>query len=199
MIWDIFSLFLFMTRQLNKQFFLFTTRFSALGDEGGKLARVEMIDGEEVICYQMRGVYCFAEPKDMRNFYKLVYHVKKVYPIAKEAERLLIEIEENIEHITTPQGQRGYIKKMEKQLTDEYTPVLKNMTFTQGKILIKLLDRQTERTGYDIVKELRGGFRAGLYQGIARIFGANLKDTYDKDGEDRMIEEIIEMVELGLI
>lgn len=172
----------------------------AWAEEGSsRLARVEIIDGEEVPCYQMKGVYCFARPKDMSRFYKLVYNVKKVYPIAQEAERLLAEIEANIGNIKTPQGQRGYVKKMEKQLTEQYTPVLKKMTFSQGKILIKLLDRQTERTGYDIVKELRGGFRAGLYQGIARIFGANLKDTYDQEGEDRMIEEIIEMVELGLL
>lgn len=173
---------------------------AAFAESGSyRMARIEVIDGEEVPCFQMKHVYCFARPKDMSRFYKLVYNVKKVYPIAKEAERLLAEIEENIHHIKTPQGQRGYVKKMEKQLTEQYTPVLKNMTFSQGKILIKLLDRQTDRTGYDIVKELRGGFRAGLYQGVARIFGANLKDTYDQDGEDQLIEEIIEMVELGLL
>ena len=73
------------------------------------------------------------------------------------------------------------------------------MTFSQGKLLIKLIDRETEHTSYDLVKELRGGFRAFFWQSVARLFGANLKDTYDKDGEDQIVEELIQLYEAGLL
>lgn len=164
---------------------------------GRAIAGIE--NGEMIYTFQMPVVRCYSRPKDMSRYYKTVYNVKKVYPIAKEAERLLAQIEDNIDTMATNRDQRAYIRQMEKELLAEYTPVIKNMTFSQGKILIKLLDRQTDRTGYSIVKELRGGFRAGIYQGIGRIFGMNLKDRYDKDGDDQLIEEIIEMVELGLL
>jgi hypothetical protein len=156
-------------------------------------------DEEPIRTYALKKVYVFKNPRDRIRFDRLMYNVKKVYPIALEAERMLEEIERNVGNYKTPAGQKAYIKKMEKQLTEQYTPVLKTMTFTQGMILIKLIDRQTTRTGYSIVKDLRGGFRAGMYQGVARIFGANLKDRYDREGDDRMIEEIIEMIEMGLI
>ena len=162
-------------------------------------ARKEVVNGEEIYCFQLPVVKCYSRPRDMSRYYRTIINVKKVYPLAKEAERLLAEIESRVDTMATNREQRAFIKRMEKELLAEYTPVLKEMTFSQGKILIKLLDRQTERTGFSIVKELRGGFRAGIYQGIGRIFGMNLKDTYDKDGEDRLIEEIIEMYEQGLL
>lgn len=156
-------------------------------------------NGEIIYTFRMPAVRCYSQTKDMNRYYKTVYNVKKVYPIAKEAERLLAQIEEKIDSMDTNRDQRAYIRQMERQLLAEYTPVIKEMTFSQGKILIKLLDRQTDRTGYSIVKELRGGFRAGIYQGIGRIFGMNLKDRYDKDGDDQLIEEIIKMVEMGVL
>lgn len=162
-------------------------------------ARAEIVNGEMIYTFQMPVVRCYSRPKDMSMYYRTVYNLKKVYPIAKEAERLLAEIENNIDSMASNRDQRTYIRQMEKELLAEYTPVLKEMTFSQGKLLIKLLDRQTDRTGYSIVKELRGGFRAGIYQGIGRLFGMNLKDRYDKDGEDQIIEEIIKMYELGLL
>lgn len=73
------------------------------------------------------------------------------------------------------------------------------MTLSQGKLLIKLIDRETDQTSYELVKELRGGFRAVFWQSIARLFGANLKDTYDKEGEDMMVEELIRLYEAGLL
>ena len=88
---------------------------------------------------------------------------------------------------------------MERALKKKYPPVLKKMTLSQGKLLIKLIDRETDQTSYELVKELRGGFRAFFWQSIARLFGANLKDTYDKEGEDMMVEELIRLYEAGLL
>ncbi len=182
---------------------LFASVASAQGNDAVSSAfskaRVDIENGERIYTFQMPAARCYSRPKDMSMYYRTVNNVKKVYPIAKEAERLLAEIEKNIGNMDKNKDQRAFIKKKEDELLAEYTPIIKEMTFSQGKILIKLLDRQTDRTGYSIVKELRGGFRAGIYQGIGRIFGMNLKDRYDKEGDDQLIEEIIEMYELGLL
>jgi len=130
---------------------------------------------------------------------KLIRNVKIVYPIAKEANRRLREVDAKMATIKSKKDQSAYIKQVEKDLKTEYTPVLKQITFSQGKILIKLIDRETSNTSYELVKQLRGTLSAFFWQSIARIFGANLKDTYKKEGEDKLIEEIIVLYEAGLI
>jgi len=101
--------------------------------------------------------------------------------------------------LPTEKEKQEFVKGMERALKRQYTPVLKNMTLSQGKLLIKLIDRETEHTSYDLVKQLRGGFRAFFWQGVAKIFGANLKDTYDEFGEDQYIEDLIMLYEAGLL
>jgi len=135
----------------------------------------------------------------LEEIQRLVYNVKTVYPIAKEANRKLDEVEAHLKTIPTKKAQEEYVKQVEKELKAQYTPVLENMTFSQGKILIKLIDRETSNTSYDLVKQLRGSFSAFFWQAIARVFGANLKDTYQRDGDDKIIEEIIQLYEAGLI
>jgi len=130
---------------------------------------------------------------------RLIYNVKKVYPIAKEANRKLAEVEQTLKTMHSSKEQSAYIKKVEADMKAQYTPVLRNMTFSQGKILIKLIDRETDNTSYQLVKQLRGSFSAFFWQSIARIFGANLKDTYKRDGEDQLIEQIIMLYEAGMI
>lgn len=133
------------------------------------------------------------------KYNKLIYNVRKVYPIALEAKAKLAEIEAHLLTLPDEKSQRAYINLMEKELKAQYTPVLKQMTFSQGKILIKLIDRETDRTSYQLLKELKSGFSAFMWQSIARLFGADLKQTYDGEGTDREIEEIIRMYELGII
>lgn len=96
-------------------------------------------------------------------------------------------------------AQKEYIRQVYHQIKDEYTPVLKHMTRTQGKVLLKLIDRETEYTAYEVLKEFRGGFVAGFWQGVSRIFGQDLKSQYDKDNEDKMIEQIVIYYEAGLL
>lgn len=145
-------------------------------------------------------VYVFSRPLDMRKHARLVRNVKAVYPIAKYAREKLQDIEHVLDSIQDPKKQKAYIKQIEKDLVSEYTPVLKKMTFSQGKILIKLIDRETSRTTYKLVQELKGNFSAFFYQNIGRLFGANLKQTYNKEtGEDKLIEQIIIMYEAGYI
>ena len=95
--------------------------------------------------------------------------------------------------------QNKYIKQCYKQVLDEYTPVVKRMTRTQGKVLVKLIDRETEYTAYGVIKEFRGGFVASFWQGIGKIFGQDLKAQYDKEVEDWVLEQIVVYYEAGLL
>ena len=95
--------------------------------------------------------------------------------------------------------QKLYIKGIEKRLIREYTPVLKKMTIYDGSVLLKLIDRQTDDTAFDIIKEFRGGFEAGLWQALAKMFGNNLKTDYDPEKDDVLLEQIVVLYEKGLL
>ncbi len=159
--------------------------------------RVEI--GDSVLMVHILPVYVFSRPVDLRRYRKLVAAVKRVYPIAQIAKQRMTEMEEDLCRLPTKKAQKAYIKQVYHQIKEEYTPVLKHMTRTQGRVLLKLIDRETEYTAYEVLKEFRGGFVAGFWQGISRIFGQNLKSEYDKDGEDRMIEQIVIYYEAGLL
>ena len=147
----------------------------------------------------LRPVFAFARIKDMRRFWKIVEAVKKVYPIAQTAKAKMADMEQHLLTLPTKKAQKAYIKEAYAQIKEEYTPVLKKMTRTQGKVLLKLIDRETDYTAYEVLREFRGGFVAGFWQGISRVFGQNLKSQYDAEGEDKLIEEIIRYYEAGLL
>lgn len=130
-----------------------------------------------------------------RDRSRLERMVAKVYPIAKEANTTLRVMERELLKIKGKRHQKEYIKSVEKVIKKKYTPVLMRMTTTEGLILLKLIDRETGDTSYELVKELRGGFSAFFWQGIARLFSVNLKSQYDAKGEDRMIEYYIQKYE----
>lgn len=166
---------------------------------GYYFARVEVIEGDTIQVIDMMPAYKFRRPIDQKRYAKLIRNVKIVYPIAKEAKNRLAKMEEYMLTLPSDKERKQYIKRMEREIKQEYEPILRKMTFSQGKILIKLIDRETSHTSYALVKELRGGFSAFFYQGIARLFGANLKDGYDKTGDDKMIEQVIILYEAGII
>ncbi len=154
-------------------------------------------NGDTIAYIHIKPVVKFRRPVDTRRYNRLVRNLKIVYPIAKYANYRLARLEEELKAIPDKREQQRYVKQVEKELKAQYTPILKKMSFSQGKLLIKLIDRETGHTSYDLVKELRGGFSAFFWQGIARLFGANLKDTYDAAGEDRVIEQLIALYEAG--
>ena len=141
--------------------------------------------GDSVPLVHILPVYVFSRPVDLRRYRKLVDAVKKVYPIARIAKAKMAAMEEELCRLPTKKAQKAYIRQVYNQIKEEYTPVLKHMTRTQGKVLLKLIDRETEYTAYEVLKEFRGGFVAGFWQGVSRIFGQNLKSEYDKQNEDR--------------
>ena len=117
--------------------------------------------GDSIPLVHVLPVYVFSRPVDLRRYRRLVDAVKKVYPIAQIAKAKMATMEEELCRLPTKKAQKEYIKQIYHEIKDEYTPVLKHMTRTQGRVLLKLIDRETEYTAYEVLKEFRGGFVAG--------------------------------------
>jgi len=129
------------------------------------------------------------------RYRKLVRDLKRVYPYAQLAKKKLDQMEKEFLELETEKERKKYIKTIEKQLMNEFGSELKKLTITQGRLLLKLIDRETGSTSYILLQELRGNFSAAFWQTIARIFGSNLKSEYDPDGQDRLIERIVLLIE----
>lgn len=145
-------------------------------------------------------VYAFLYPKskrEKRKLTRLIKNIKTVYPYAKLAGAKLKEYNKELLALDDPKARRRVFKRAEKEINSEFGKDLKNLTFSQGRILIKLIDRETGDTSYELVKELRGKFSAFFYQAFARLFGYNLKVKYDPYGKDRYIEVIVQLIEKG--
>ncbi len=132
-----------------------------------------------------------------RRMTRLIRYVKKVYPYAKLAGKKLEEYDALLKQVEKQSQKRKIMRRAEKEIKEEFGEDLKKLTFTQGKILLKLIDRETGDSSYELLKDLRGGFTAFFYQAFARIFGFNLKDRYEPEGKDRKIEMIVQMIEKG--
>lgn len=143
--------------------------------------------------------YEFKNRKEEEKYRKLVRDVKKTLPYAKIIYTTLIETYEYIETLPDQKSREDHLKRMEKELFEEYKPVLKKMSLSQGKLLIKLVDRECNQTSYDLVKAFLGSFRAGFWNFFAGMFGASLKSEYDPQGRDAMIEHVVILVETGVI
>ncbi|MDP4224025.1 MAG: DUF4294 domain-containing protein [Bacteroidota bacterium] len=131
------------------------------------------------------------------RYQRLIYNIKKVYPYALVVRARLASINEELTKIPDDKDRKKYLRKTEKDIFGEYEDDVRDMTITQGKILIKLIDRETLTTSYDLIRQYRGSFSAAFWQSIARIFGTNLKDEYDPFGEDAVIEIILHEIEAG--
>ena len=168
---------------------------------GGRYNGYEIERGDTVISVAVDPLYVFAPPKNRKQYYRLVQNVKKVYPYALEARQYMHTLETTLDGIKSPREREKFIASMEREIVVKYTPILEKMTYTQGKILIKLIDRETSRTPYQLLRDFRGKFTAGFYNTIAKIFKADLKQHYapSRGGEDAMIEQIITLIDAGLL
>lgn len=155
--------------------------------------------GDSIATIHMMPIYKFSRGIDRRRYYRLIRTVKKVYPLAQIARNEMANMEDELRSLPTKKEQHAFVKSIEKRIVKQYTPLIKRMTLYEGKILCKLIDRETEFTAYQIIKDFRGGFVAGFWQGLARIFGNNLKLEYERDGEDKMLEQIVLYYEAGLL
>jgi len=134
-----------------------------------------------------------------RRYRKLIRNVKKAYPYAKVAGVRLKELDDQLASLENEKEQKAFIQSAEEEIMDEFEKDVKRLTVSQGIILVKLIDRETGRTSYQVIKDLKGGFTAFFWQGIARIFGNNLKAEYDPVDTDRVIEDIVLGIEAGFI
>ncbi len=159
--------------------------------------------GKDSIQYvEMNNVYVyppiiFKNAQQRAAFNRLVYNVKKVLPIAKEVNQIIIETYEYLETLPNKKAKDEHMKRVEKGIKQEYTPRMKKLTYQQGKLLIKLVYRECNSSSYNLIQAFLGPVRAGFYQAFAWVFGASLKKTYDPTGVDRLTERVVLMVEAG--
>ena len=129
----------------------------------------------------------------------MVYNVKKVLPIAKEVNMLIVETYDYLQTLPNKKAKDEHMKFVEKEIKREYTPRMKKLTYQQGKLLIKLVYRECNSSSYQLIQAFLGPIRAGFYQAFAALFGASLTKKYDAEGTDRMTERVVLMVEAGQI
>lgn len=141
----------------------------------------------------------FKSKKEYIRYNRLVYNVKKTLPIAKKVKETISETYEYLETLPTKREKDAHIRAVEKGIKKQYTPEMKKLSYSQGKLLIKLIDRECNQNSYEIVKAFFGPFKAGFYQTFAAVFGASLKKDYDAESDDRLTERVVRLVEIGAL
>lgn len=141
----------------------------------------------------------FKNKREIARYNKLVHNVKRTLPYAKLVNRKILETYEHLEKLPNKKARDAYMKQVEKELKKEYTPVMKKLTYAQGKLLIKLIDRECNQSSFHIVQAFFGSFKAGFYQSFAWLFGASLKKEYEPETDDRMVERVVKLVEVGAL
>ncbi len=168
----------------------------------GDLVPVAVMGADTMPLYILEPVRveAVATGKAKRNAAKadrLMRHVQKVYPYARITAQLLEEYGHDLADIDNRSDRELYLKLAEAELRAEFEEEIKELTVSQGRILVKLIDRETGQTSYDLVRQLRGSFQAWMWQGIAKLFGNDLKGEYDPEGDDRLVESIVLRIENG--
>lgn len=184
---------------------IFSSLLSPLhSQDKGVIMEMRIENGDTVFLDQLPPVYINPKPprgkagKKWREYYKTVYNFSKTYPYALIAKEKILVAESDIANNNFSSKQRDkYIKDFEKELFKEFEKPLRNLSYSQGRMLLRLIDREIGLTSFYIIKNYRGGAAAGFWQGVAKIFGADLKKPYDRFGVDKELEELIEIYEQG--
>ena len=160
-----------------------------------------LVDDDSIQYMELSNVYVypdltFKSKRQQQSYMRLVKNVKKVLPLAKQVRQIIIETAEFTE--TLPPSERdAHLKRVEQSIVKEYKPQMKKLTFSQGKLLIKLVDRECNSTAYEAMQAFIGPVRSGMWQAFAWMFGASLKKGYEPEGTDRLTERVVLMVEAG--
>lgn len=163
----------------------------------------KVLQGRDSIQYvELNNIYVYPKPvfkneKQRMAYNRLVYNIKKVLPIAKEVNKIIVETYEYLETLPNKKAKDEHMKLVEKSIKKEYTPRMKKLTYSQGKLLIKLVYRECNSSSYNLVQAFLGPVKAGFYQAFAWAFGASLKKDYDPNGVDRLTERVVLQVEAG--
>ncbi len=168
----------------------------------GYIVAMCIYKGDTIPCVQLPQVHIFKplvfkNEKQRKEYDRMVYNVKKTLPYAKMIKSTLIETYEYLQTLPNEKERKKHISRVEKGLKQQYTAEMKKLSFSQGKMLIKLVDRECNQSSYELVRAFMGSFKAGFYQTFAGLFGASLKKEYDPQGADQMIERIAILVESG--
>ena len=161
-----------------------------------------ILDGDSALLMDLANVYVYPvmelkSEKQRRAFNRLVANVKKVLPMAKETNQIIIETYEYLQTLPDDKARDAHMKKVEAEIYNSYKPRMKKLTYSQGKLLIKLVNRECNSSSYEIVKAFMGPIRAGFWQAFAWTFGASLKKKYKPETTDRITERVVLMVEAG--
>ena len=161
-------------------------------------------NGDTMWCYLLPELWVypplkFKSEKQRKAYNRLVYNVKKVLPIAQQVNEMIGETYETLEALPTQKEKNAHIKAVEHEIFETYKPQMKKLTYSQGKLLIKLVDRECNQSSYEIVQAFLGPTRAAFYQVFAWTFRASLKKEYQPEEEDKLIERVVRQVETGQI
>ena len=161
-----------------------------------------LVDGDSIQYVELNNVYVYPEPtfkneKQRAAYNRLVYNVKKVLPIAKEVNKIIIETYESLQTLPNKKARDEHMKRVEAEIKKQYTPRMKKLSYSQGKLLIKLVYRECNSSAYDLIRAFINPIRAGFYQAFAWTFGASLTKKYDPEKTDRLTERVVLMVESG--
>ncbi|MCC8118427.1 MAG: DUF4294 domain-containing protein [Bacteroidales bacterium] len=163
-------------------------------------------NGDSMYVLYLQDIYIypklkFKNEKQKQEYDRLTRNVKITLPYAKLIAETLVETYEYIETLPTKKEREQYLSRMEKEIFNQYKPTLKKFSKTQAKVLIKLIQRETHQSSYDIIRAFLGSLRATFWQGFGKLFGVSLKADYnpEKNHEDALIERIASQVELGIL
>lgn len=163
-----------------------------------------LVDNDSIQYVELNTLYVypkltFKNEKQRQAYNRLVANIKKVLPIAKEVNSIIVETYEYLQTLPDKKSKDEHMKCVEKGIRKEYTPRMKKLTYSQGKLLIKLVYRECNSSSYQLIQAFLGPIRAGFYQAFASLFGASLTKKYDPEGVDRYTERIVRQVEAGQI
>lgn len=161
-----------------------------------------LVDGDSIQYVELNPLYIYPPPsfkndRQRQAYNRLVANVKKVLPIAKEVNAIIIETYEYLQTLPSKKAREEHLRYVEKSIRREYTPRMKKLSYQQGKLLIKLVYRECNSSSYQLIQAFLGPIRAGFYQAFAALFGASLTKKYDAEGVDRYTERIVRQVEAG--
>ncbi len=159
-------------------------------------------DGDTMWCYLLPELPVYAPLKfrtahQRRAYNRLVYNVKKVLPLAQQVNEMIAETYEVLEQLPDKKSKEAHMRAVEKSIMEQYKPEMKKLTYSQGKLLIKLVDRECNQSSYEIVQAFFGPAKAAFYQVFAWTFRASLKKEYRPDDDDKLIERVVRQVETG--
>ena len=170
--------------------------------ETGQRLAVQIFNNDTVYLAFLRDIYVFprmkfANKRQEQFYWRTVRDVKRALPYAKIVSSELMRVNSLLLEMDNEKERQRYLKQYEKDIFKRYEPELKKFTLSQGRLLLKLIDRECNSTSFNLIKQYRGSASAYFWQGVAYIFGSSLKSEFDAQGNDQIIERVILLVESG--